>query len=103
MRAITPLYFVATKLEAFRGRGAGDYQASHDLEDILTVLSGLPRLREQIAAEGTTVATFVRAGLLGLAAKEAFIDAVPAHFEGDLIGQARADLVLAWLSSLRGE
>jgi predicted nucleotidyltransferase len=41
VRAITPLYFVATKLEAFRGRGAGDYQASHDLEDILTVLSGL--------------------------------------------------------------
>lgn len=103
VRAITPLYFVATKLEAFRGRGAGDYQASHDLEDILTVLSGLPRLREQIAAQGTTVATFVRTELLGLAAKEAFIDAVPAHFEGDLIGQARADLVLAWLSALRGE
>jgi hypothetical protein len=45
----------------------------------------------------------VRTELLGLASKEAFIDAVPAHFEGDLIGQARADLVLAWLSSLRGE
>ena len=103
VRAITPLYFVATKLEAFRGRGEGDYQASHDLEDILTVLSGLPRLREQIAAERTPVATFVRTGLLGLGAKEAFIDAVPAHFEGDLIGQARADLVLAWLSSLRRE
>jgi hypothetical protein len=103
VRAITPLYFVATKLEAFRGRGGGDYQASHDLEDILTVLSGLARLREQIVAEGTTVATFVRSGLFELAAKEAFIDAVPAHFEGDLIGQARADLVLAWLSSLRGE
>jgi hypothetical protein len=41
VRAITPLYFVATKLEAFRGRGAGDDQASHDLEDVLTVLSGL--------------------------------------------------------------
>ena len=103
MRAITPLYFVATKLEAFRGRGAGDYQASHDLEDILTVLSGLPTLREQIASEGTTVATFVCTELLELAAKGAFIDAVPAHFEGDLIGQACADVVLAWLSSLRGE
>jgi len=101
VRAITPLYFVATKLEAFRGRGGGDYQASHDLEDILTVLSGLPGLREQVATEGTTVAAFARAGLVGLAAKEAFIDAVPAHFEGDLIGQTRADLMLAWLSSLR--
>ena len=68
-----------------------------------TVLSGLPPLRGQIASEGTTVATFVRTALLGLAAKEAFIDAVPAHFEGDLIGQAQADLVLAWLSYLRGD
>lgn len=102
VRAITPLYFVATKLEAFRGRGAGDYQASHDLEDILTVLSGLSRLRDQIVAEGTTVATFVRSELLGLAANEAFIDAVPGHFEGDPVGQARADVVLAWLPSLRG-
>jgi len=55
-------------------------------------------LCEQIAAEGTVVATFVRTELVGLAAKEAFIDAVPAHFEGDRIGQARADVVLAWLS-----
>ena len=31
------------------------------------------------------------------------LDAVPAHFEGDLTGQARADLVLAWLTSLRRE
>jgi predicted nucleotidyltransferase len=35
VRAITPLYFAATKLEAFAGRGRGDYQASHDLEDVL--------------------------------------------------------------------
>lgn len=101
VRVITPLYFVATKLEAFRGRGDGDYQASHDLEDILAVLAGLPLLRQQIVAEGTTVATTVRAELVALRAKEAFIDAVPAHFEGDRAGQARADLVLAWLASLR--
>jgi len=44
---------------------------------------------------------FVRTELLELAAKEAFVDAVPAHFEGDPIGQARADLVLDWLASLR--
>ncbi len=42
---ITPVYFVATKLEAFRGRGRADYQSSHDIEDILLVLAGLPELR----------------------------------------------------------
>jgi hypothetical protein len=31
---------VATKLEAFLKRGGGDYIASHDLEDIVTVVDG---------------------------------------------------------------
>ncbi|MGH8371985.1 MAG: hypothetical protein ACRETO_04550, partial [Gammaproteobacteria bacterium] len=34
--------FVATKLEAFHGRGNRDYLASHDLEDILTVVDSRP-------------------------------------------------------------
>ena len=32
VRVVTAPYFCATKLEAFRGRGKGDYLASHDLE-----------------------------------------------------------------------
>lgn len=32
--------FVATKLEAFASRGAGDILASHDLEDVLNVVDG---------------------------------------------------------------
>ena len=32
VRVVTPVLFVATKLEAFHGRGGGDVIASHDLE-----------------------------------------------------------------------
>ena len=32
--------FIATKLEAFRDRGGGDFLMSHDLEDIVTVVDG---------------------------------------------------------------
>jgi hypothetical protein len=94
------MYFMATKLQAFRDRGRRDYQASHDLEDILSVIAGLPLLRKQIAADDTAVALAVRHDLVALRAHEAFIDAVPSHFEGDGAGQARADLVLDWLASL---
>lgn len=100
VRVITPLFFVATKLEAFRGRGRGDYLASHDLEDVLTVLAGLAELRDQVRREDNTVARAVRAELVDLRAKDAFIDAIPGHFEGDGTGQAHADEVLAWLASL---
>ena len=101
IQAITPLYFVATKLEAFRGRGRGDYQASHDLEDLLGVIAGLSDLRTRIADATSDVATAVRDELVELRARDAFIDAVPAHFDGDVSGQERADELLEWLRSLR--
>ena len=44
LRVVTAPYFIATKLEAFRGRGKGDFQASSDLEDIITVLDGRPAI-----------------------------------------------------------
>ena len=101
VRAITPLYFLGTKLEAFRDRGNGDFQASHDLEDVLTVIAGLETLRSEIETGGEGVGLAVRRGLVELARKEAFIDAVPGHFEGDSAGQARANTLLSWLSGLR--
>lgn len=98
--AISPLYFVATKLEAFHSRGHGDYIESHDLEDVLTVLAGLPSVREEVDAAGSGVARAVRDDLAGLAAREAFLEATWGHFEGDAAGQARAASTVAWLRSL---
>ena len=98
--AITPVYFVATKLEAFRGRGRGDYEASHDLEDILTVLAGIEALRSEIREGASHVATSVRNELATLAGVEAFVDAIEGHFEGDAAGQHRARVVHEWLKSL---
>ena len=39
IRLITAPYFLATKFEAFHGRGHGDVRGSHDLEDIVAVTS----------------------------------------------------------------
>lgn len=43
IRVVNPVYFVATKFEAFAGRGKGDY-FSHDLEDIVFVMENRERL-----------------------------------------------------------
>lgn len=40
IRVITAPVFIATKLEAFAGRGDGDYLFSHDIEDIIAVVDG---------------------------------------------------------------
>lgn len=47
IKRLSPELFVATKLEAYIGRGQGDLLMSRDLEDILLVIDG----RKQIVAE----------------------------------------------------
>ncbi|HEX20567.1 MAG TPA: hypothetical protein ENG78_07100 [Acidiferrobacteraceae bacterium] len=43
IRVVSPPYFLATKFEAFAGRGKGDF-FSHDLEDIVFVLENRKRM-----------------------------------------------------------
>ena len=47
IRLVAPCYFVATKFEAYKGRGKGDLLASRDMEDILNVVNG----REELLGE----------------------------------------------------
>jgi hypothetical protein len=50
VRVVIAIYFCATKLEAFTGRGKGDYQSSHDLEDLIAVVDGRAELVTEIHA-----------------------------------------------------
>lgn len=47
IRIVVAPYFLATKLEAFDGRGKGDYLASQDIEDIVAVLDGRPEILDE--------------------------------------------------------
>ena len=48
LRVVTAPYFIGTKLEAFRGRGRGDFYASRDLENIVAVIDGRASLLDEI-------------------------------------------------------
>ncbi|MES9970159.1 MAG: nucleotidyl transferase AbiEii/AbiGii toxin family protein [Candidatus Thiodiazotropha sp.] len=47
IRVVSPEYFIATKFEAFTGRGKGDF-FSHDLEDIVFVMENRSRLIHEL-------------------------------------------------------
>lgn len=49
IRVIQAPVFIGTKLEAFHGRGGGDYLFSHDLGDILSVVDGRDSLVNECA------------------------------------------------------
>lgn len=48
IRLISPVYFIATKLEAYNGRGNDDPLASHDIEDLLNVIDGRESIQQEL-------------------------------------------------------
>ncbi|HEY3357940.1 MAG TPA: hypothetical protein VGQ83_32120 [Polyangia bacterium] len=82
-----PIY-IATKLEAFRGRGEGDYQASHELEDLIAVVDGRPGLEAEVAAASPELRQFLAAAIGELLDAATFQDALPEHLPGDPPSQA---------------
>ena len=48
IKHLTAPLFLATKLEAYKGRGKNDPMGSHDLEDIVNVLDGRPELLNEV-------------------------------------------------------
>lgn len=101
VRAISPIYFVATKLEAFKGRGRGDFRSSHDLEDVLALLGQHPTLFDDIQKGSLPVCKYVRDELGQLSRSEAFLDAVPGAFTGDRHEQEVAALLTSKLLQLK--
>lgn len=59
IKLVHPVMFVATKLEAWNGRGNGDALTSRDIEDILHLVDGRPELIDEIAQSQQDVRTFI--------------------------------------------
>lgn len=97
---IQPAYFLATKLEAFKDRGHEDYQASHDLEDLLAVIDGCATIVEQIAEGPTDLRQYLGDEFTRLLMKSAFHEALPGHLPGGIGDQARLPLILERLKSI---
>lgn len=55
IKHLTPPLFLATKLEAYIGRGRNDPLGSHDLEDIINVVDGRPGILDEVRAVGDEV------------------------------------------------
>lgn len=61
-----PAYFLATKLEAFRGRGAGD-PYHKDVEDIIVLIDGRPELLGEVRHAQLELREFIAEGMHELA------------------------------------
>lgn len=96
IRCASAVAFVATKLEAFKSRGAGDFLSSHDLEDVLNIVDGREQLAAEMAAAPPALREMVAAIFAGLLANPDFLNVLP----GLVAESQRSGLVMARLQRL---
>lgn len=59
IRCVPPAYLLGTKLEAFAGRGRGDYFGSPDFEDIVALVDGRVELVDEVKASDSSLRVYL--------------------------------------------
>lgn len=94
IRLVTPACFLATKLAAFGDRGRHNPIASHDLEDVITLIDGRPEIIGDVAAAPGDLRAEIATRLAALLALPEAEDMVAAQLLPDAKSQNRLPLVL---------
>ncbi|MES1193323.1 MAG: nucleotidyl transferase AbiEii/AbiGii toxin family protein [Solirubrobacterales bacterium] len=94
IRALSPPYLLATKLEAFRGRGREDFLASRDFADIIALVDGRQELIAEVAASGPDLRAYVAHAIDALLKAPRFPDGLFGAFGGDATSQERGQAVV---------
>ncbi len=102
IRMVTAPYFLMTKLEAFDGRGDGDFLSSHDIEDFIAVLDGRPEAVDEIKLSEQDIKRNLAERCKELINDDRFIEAVSGHMPPDEISQTRASMVIEIIRKIAG-
>ena len=95
INVVTAPYFLATKLEAFKTRGNRDFLASHDFEDIISVIDGRKELVEEINVCDHSLKKYLSNSFHAIHNSRPFHDALPGHLtQYGNFANDRADIIL---------
>ena len=94
IRAATPPYLLATKLEAFADRGREDPISSRDFEDVITLIDTRAELLQEIGAAPGDVRAYLAQQLTELQRIPDFLTMVAAMLRPDRASQARVEAVV---------
>ena len=90
IKRLTPELFVATKLEAYVGRGNDDLLSSRDIEDILLVVDGREELVAEIQNADDDVRCYIADQFRALLSHEDFDNFLEGNIKGP---EGRVDIV----------
>jgi hypothetical protein len=100
LRVVSPIGLLVTKYLTFTERGEGDYYASHDLEDFLTVVDGRSHIVEEIGQARSDLRAYLVLACRALSAEGEFIEALPGYLPPDSASQARLPILLRKLEGI---
>jgi hypothetical protein len=100
IRLVAPVYFCASKLEAFANRGKNDLHASRDLEDVIAVIDGRAELVGEIQSAASDVRSYLAKEIKKLISIREFKDALPGHLPPDAASQERVGTIISRLEQI---
>jgi hypothetical protein len=100
IRIVTAPYFLATKLEAFHGRGKNDFRMSRDLEDIVTVIDGRSEIVDEVHLAPEDLRNYLSEEFRASLSNRDFLEALPGHLLPDAASQQRLALVMRRIQKL---
>jgi hypothetical protein len=92
--AVSPPFLVATKLEAFAGRGREDYFGSRDFADVVSLLDGREELVAEVRSSPGDLRRYLAEELARHQTHPRFLDGIYGGLLPDDASQARAELIV---------
>jgi len=102
IRLIIAPVFLATKLEAFDGRGNADFLFSHDLGDLIAVLDGRDEITDECRASPADLRAYLSHRFAIFLETPSFVEALAGHLPGDAASQERLPDLLAKMRAIAG-
>lgn len=94
IKTLPPANLFATKLEAFVGRGKGDFLGSPDFEDIITLLDGRAELTVEIAESSAEMRAYVASQVQDWLNNGRALEAIGVHLDFGSGAKERANAVV---------
>jgi hypothetical protein len=102
IRLVSAPYFLATKIEAFDGRGKGDFLGSHDIEDIVAVLDGRREIVDEVKSADSYLQRYFAERFRRFLSTRSFMESLPGHLPPDQASQDRLPLLIERIKSIVG-
>lgn len=100
IRLVAPVYFMVTKLEAWKGRGKNDPLESRDMEDILNLVDGRAELLDEIKRAGEKEREYIASELALLQRNSFYSHSLQAAAGGDSARERRLHKIITQLAGI---